>query len=369
MTECGSWYHQPDARLWRCAPPPETAFQYHRGLPAYRPTALVECPTLATELGVGRVFVKDESSRLGLGSFKVLGASWAVARLLAARTVANASLTVDVLRQAAAEDPFELVTATEGNHGRALAYVGRLLGLPVRVFAPDRVPAAAVAAIAATGAEVSTVAEPYDRVVDRAADYAAFRGRELVQDTAWPGYERVPGWIVAGYQTLLGEIDGQLRVHGEPGPDLVAAPVGVGSLAQAVVTHYRAAQPPGPAVLAVEPTTAAGLMASLRRGTPQSVPTTHTTMTGLNCGRLSSAAWPVLAAGLDAATAVDDQAAQAAVEDLASLGISSGPSGAASLAGVRAALSGTGHERRREELGLTSASTVVLLNTEGATNR
>jgi diaminopropionate ammonia-lyase len=168
---------------------------------------------------------------------------------------------------------------------------------------------------------------------------------------------------------LLREIDAQLAGHGLPGPGLVSVPVGVGSLAQAVVAHYRSRPrkrtSPGPAVLAVEPEPAACLLASLRAGARRSVPTPGTVMGGLDCGTVSSLAWPVLAAGLDAATAVPDREATRAAADLARLGVSSGPSGAASLAGARAALTGPGARQRRDDLAVTASSVLVLLSTEG----
>jgi diaminopropionate ammonia-lyase len=203
-----------------------------------------------------------------------------------------------------------------------------------------------------------------------------------VQDTAWAGYESVPSWIVEGYGTLLAEVDQQFAERELPGPDLVSVPVGVGSLAQAVVTHYRRGErvPGGaggvgglggtrggkaPAVLAVEPETAAGVLASLHARARQSVPTAGTVMAGLNCGTPSSLAWPVLAGGLDAAIAVPDQLAIEAGADLTRLGVRSGLSGAAALAGVRAALTGPGAGTRRAGLGVTTSSVVLLLSTEG----
>jgi diaminopropionate ammonia-lyase len=238
------------------------------------------------------------------------------------------------------------------------------------VFVPRVVPAEASAAIAAEGATVTVVDGPYDRAVELAAAHAAAgQRRALVQDTAWPGYERVPGWIVEGYGTLLREVDAQLAEHGLPGPDLVGVPVGVGSLAQAVVAHYRSRPPrrgtSAPAVLSVEPDTAACLLASLHNGASWSVPTADTVMVGLNCGTPSSLAWPVLAAGLDAATAVPDRAAVRAAADLGRLGVPAGPCGAAPLAGARAALTGPGAGGRRDGLSVTSSSVLVLLSTEG----
>jgi diaminopropionate ammonia-lyase len=253
---------------------------------------------------------------------------------------------------------------------------------------PHVVAERARAAIAAEGAMVIVSGGSYDEAVEQAAAYAgqqdagpgrpaagqagqggqggqgAGAGRMLVQDTAWAGYESVPSWIVEGYGTLLAEVDRQFAGRELPGPDLVSVPVGVGSLAQAVVTHYRRGGQ-APAVLAVEPETAAGVLASLHASARQSVPTGGTVMAGLNCGTPSRLAWPVLAGGLDAAIAVPDHLATEAGADLGRLGVRSGPSGAASLAGVRAALTGPGSGARRAGLGVTASSVVLLLSTEG----
>ncbi|GAA3831063.1 diaminopropionate ammonia-lyase [Streptomyces phyllanthi] len=311
---------------------------------------------MAEELRVGRVFVKDESCRLGLPAFKALGASWAVHRTLAERA-ANG-------RQ---PGPVTLVTATDGNHGRAVARMARLLGQRAHVLVPQGVHPRAVAAIAAERAKVTEVAGPYDEAVRLASEAAAVPDAVLVQDTAWPGYEQIPGWIVEGYSTLCAEIDEQLAAQGvAEGPDLVSIPVGVGSLAQAVVTHYRS-RPTGraPALLSVEPETAACVLESLTVGEPVSVTTGDTTMAGLNCGTPSSIAWPYLRRGLDAAVAVPDGDSARAAARLAALGISSGPCGAAALAGLRATLTGRGTDECRTALGLDATSVVVLLSTEG----
>jgi diaminopropionate ammonia-lyase len=171
--------------------------------------------------------------------------------------------------------------------------------------------------------EVVWVDGDYDATVRHAADYAdEAPGRALVQDTAWPGYERVPAWIVEGYQTLLAEVDAQLERHLGTMPDLVVVPVGVGSLAEAVVRHYRSPIAPRPAVMSVEPVTAACVLESLTVGHPVTVQTAPTVMAGLNCGTVSASAWPVLQAGLDAAVAVTDEQARAAVVSLDGAGVS-----------------------------------------------
>jgi diaminopropionate ammonia-lyase len=349
MGHMTSWYFSPAARNWTypssppSSPPslPGQAHAFHQTLPGYAPTPLIAVAQLAAELGVGRVLVKDESSRLGLPAFKVLGASWACHRVLQ-------------------RDPgATLVTATDGNHGRAVARMAAHFGVKATVFVPEVMLPETAARIAGEGAEVVRVDGGYDDAVRRAADFADEQpGRALVQDTAWVGYEQVPAWIVEGYQTLLDEVDTQLG----GAPDLVAVPVGVGSLAEAVVRHYRRPGTGHPSVLSVEPDTAACALASLAAGRPTTVATAATAMAGLNCGTMSSSAWPVLLGGCDAAVAVSDDDALRAVADLERFGLSSGPSGAATLAGVRACLT---DPARRAGLGLDGDSVVVLLSTEG----
>ena len=336
-----TWFSSPSARAWTAPGDGGSARDFHRSLPGYAVTPLVELPALAAELGVGRVLVKDESWRLGLPAFKVLGASWACHQVLRHQPGA------------------ELVTATDGNHGRAVARMAKQLGAAATVFVPDVMLAEATVLIEAEGAEVVRLDVGYDDAVREAAAYAEESdGLALVQDTAWDGYTEVPAWIVDGYRTLLEEVDEQLG----GAPDLVAVPVGVGSLAEAVVRHHRRPDAPHPSVLSVEPDTAACVLASLVEGEPVTVPTGATVMAGLNCGTVSSSAWPVLRDGCDAAVEVSDEEARRAVADLGMLGLSSGPSGAATLAGVRLALA---DPARRAALDLHPDAVVVLLSTEG----
>ena len=279
-----------------------------------------------------------------------------------------------------------LITATDGNHGRAVARTARLLGLPARVYLPKGVPDVVIDRIKAEGALLTVVDADYDGAVMAAradVDAAAGGGNGaaagggaggmLIQDTAWDGYEQVPSWIVAGYETLFAEIDAQLAAAGAAwfaGAGLISVPVGVGSLAQAAVAHYRRSGLPRqrrPLLLSVEPDTAACVLRSLADGALASVPTAATVMNGLNCGTPSSIAWPYLRDGLDAAIAVSDADAREAVAALSAAGVTAGPSGAAGLAGLRAALTGAGAASRRRDLGLDAgdAPVVVCLSTEG----
>ncbi len=362
---CPPWFARPAARAWTCAPAPTAGIRaFHTLLPGYAPTPLTQVPAIAAELGVGRVFVKDESARMGLAAFKVLGASWAVHQVLSRRDAAG---------------PVTLVAATDGNHGRALAWMARRLGQRAHVFVPTGVHPTAIAAIAAEGAQVTEITGTYDDAVRLAAKAAREPDAELVQDAGWPGYEEVPGWIVDGYSTLFAEVDEQLAAAGAAGTAgaatapgtaglaLVAIPAGVGSLAQAAITHYRSRPVSGlTSLLTVEPGSAAGILASLVRGELGTVATGETIMSGLNCGTPSRLAWPYLRDGLDAAVAVANSEAAVAARDLAGYGIPAGPCGGAALAGVRAALTGEGEQARRAALALDADATVVLLSTEGS---
>jgi diaminopropionate ammonia-lyase len=310
-------------------------------MPGYAVTPLVEAPGVAEALGVGSLWVKDESDRFGLPAFKVLGASWAVNKALG-----PARIFVELAALVAGRR-ITLVTATDGNHGRALAYLARLLGLRSRIYIPAGLPADPVQAIRDEGADVVDTGLTYDDTV-RAAAASVRDGDVLIQDTAWPGYEEVPRWIVAGYSTLFAELDAQHP--GEIG--LVVIPTGVGSLLQAAIEHYRT---PGrrTSVLAVEPVTAACVTESLAAGHPVTVDTSAPTiMAGLNCGTVSTVAWPTIRNGLDAATTVTDTETRAAQSLLRSHHIPTGPCGAATLAALRTA----DH--------LHPSTTVVLVNTE-----
>ncbi|WP_433200095.1 pyridoxal-phosphate dependent enzyme [Dactylosporangium sp. CS-047395] len=316
---------------WVCPPAPAAVPDFHRSLPGYAVSPLVPLPAL------GRVYAKQESNRFGLPAFKALGASWAIQQALKFHRHAG---------------PVTLTTATDGNHGRAVARFAREFGVGAAVYVPRGVSEAAVQAIRDEGATVTELDGDYDAAVRAAAAAAAGDGGLLIQDTAWPGYEQVPGWIVDGYSTLFAELDTQLPAA----PDVIVVPAGVGSLLQAALTHFRSI-PATTTVVSVEPTTAACVAASVAAGEPLSVPTGTTVMAGLNCGTVSSLAWPYIRAGLDVSVTVDDAAALRAALDLAAAGVDAGPCGAASLAALRVL--------RAEDL-VAPEATMVLLITEGA---
>lgn len=368
-THTAYWYSNPAARRWRTAPP-SSAAAFHRTLDAYAPTPLASLPSLAAELGVGHVFVKNESNRLGLPAFKILGASWAVCRALCDRFGMDAgTMTVPVLsefldKEVKDQDRPVLVTATDGNHGRAVSRMGRSLGLNTRVYVPNGLSAAALDGIRSEGADLIELDATYDDVVAAAALSTEGSSRDLlVQDTSWAGYTHIPRWIVDGYTTLFAEIDDVLAAAGLPGPDLVVCPVGVGSLAHAMVDHYRNPNSPAPSLLSVEPETAACIARSLLAATPITVDTSFPTiMSGLNCGTPSELGWSSLLGGIDAAVTVTEEECRQAVLNLSALGQDAGPCGASTLAGIRNALA---DESRRRDMGIHRDSIVVLVSTEG----
>lgn len=343
----------------------------HRRLPGYAPTPLVSCPDIAAGLGVGAVWAKDESRRLGLPSFKVLGASYAVCRVLAQRLGAEpAWATIGDFRAALAPlGRLTLTAATDGNHGRAVAWMARLLGADAVIYVPRGTAPARIAAIESEGARVTVVAGDYDAAVRRSA-LDASDTCIVVSDTSWPGYTRVPAWVSDGYTTIMGELGDQFAAAGAAAPDLVAIPVGVGALASAVVRHYKSGLAgPAPFLLGVEPSGARCVQESLRAGTLTTVPGPHASiMAGLNCGTPSRTAWPFLRRGLDAMVAVGDDWARRAMRALAEAGVVAGETGAAALAGLLAVCRTPDGAPVRAAARLGARSSVLLLCTEGATD-
>lgn len=384
------FFLNPPEREFENAPAPTRApLSFHRRLPGYQATPLTDAPALARMLGIGQVLVKDESSRLGLPAFKILGASWAVYRALETRAaqsegraparpgLAEASpsgifepwRTLDelVVRLASLQ-PLTLATATDGNHGRAVAHVAALFGFAARIFVPAGTAPARIDGIASEGARVEVVNGTYDDAVERAAREAGDRCL-VISDTSWPGYEQIPPWVMEGYSTILWEIDDELERRGEGHPDLFSVPFGVGALAAAVVRHYRAGRVAHPKILSVEPLQAACMLASMEAGEIVTVPGPHDSiMAGLNCGRPSLIAWPITARGIDAFVAVPDERAREAMRALARVGIMAGETGAAALAGLIELLTGDEKARHRQVLGIDERSRALVIVTEGATD-
>ncbi len=318
------------------------------GWDGYAATPLLDLPDLAREAGLGALRLKDEAGRFGLGSFKALGGAYAVAAIRAERG-ADTALTV--------------ACATDGNHGRAVAWGAQRFGCRCVIFVHATVSHGRVDAIARYGAEVRRVAGTYDDAVREAARQAAANGWIIVSDTAWPGYTEIPRLVMQGYRLIADEAAAQWQ--GAP-PTHVFVQGGVGGVAAAVSVQTRASFAPAPALIVVEPDRAACLLASAELGQPTAIPgDLDTIMAGLACGEPSSLAWEELNHAAVAFMAVPDEAAIACMRRLAEQGIVAGESGVAGLAGC---LLAAADPAAREALGLDHDSRVLLFSTEGATD-
>lgn len=342
---------------------------FHRRLPDYAQTPLVEAPRLAATLGVTKVFVKDETSRFGLPSFKVLGASWATYVALRERLgpPPDGPLTYDGLQAWAAPlRPLTLIAATDGNHGRAVARVARWLGLDARIFIPNFVAGGRRRAIESEGATLAVIDGVYDAAVDAARDAAASAGTLLVSDTARAASDVIPRLVTAGYTTAFAEVEQQLAGNADDRIDAVAVQAGVGGLASAGTSWARlGGRDPLPRVIVVEPDPAACVMSALAAGEPMTVSASRdTVMSVLQCGTVSVTAFENLNAGVSCCLAIEDSWATTAAAELEACGIRTGFSGAAGIAGLIAAFSGPFAEPVRRHLGLGRDARLLAVATE-----
>ena len=343
------------------------AARFHRSMPGYAPSAVAEAPTAAARLGLERVVVKLETERFGLPSFKLLGASWATCRALSRRlgSAEDPIATFDELRAALPRlDGLSLVAATDGNHGRAVARMAKLLRLGARILIPAHSAQARIDAIAAEGAAVDVVDGSYDDAVKLSASLAD-DDHVVISDTSWPGYEDVPGWVADGYSTIFAEVVEQLG--DEPVPPLVPIQIGVGALACAAV---RALADGRRVLIGVEPADAGCVLAAIRGGDgrPALVPGPHRSiMAGLNCGLASQVALPDIAAGIAAFCTIEDADAEAAVRLLLEDGLRCGETGASGLAGLLA-LRADRPDDTWQRFGLGARPAALVICTEAPTD-
>ena len=340
---------------------------FFAGRPALAPTPLRELPALARDLGIGRLFVKDESGRFGLNAFKLLGARFAVETLL----------TEGAIRPGAT-----LVCASEGNHGRAVARAARDAGCAARVYMAHDASPSRVAAIAGEGGVVVKVDGSYDDAVRIMQADAASNQWTVVSDTAWEGYERIPRLIMLGYTHMLDEVAQSLALSEGRGSasfrvewDVLFVQGGVGGLLCAMASwcafHRHDSRP---RVVAVEPTSAACLQASARAGRPVAVtgPLT-TTMAGLRNREVSPPAFLSLLPNVDAFMAIDDAWSNEAMRALGrprgeDPAIAAGSSGAAAVGGLLALCRDRSLSEARARLGLSSSSRMLAIVSEGVTD-
>ena len=355
---------------------------FHQSLTEYQPTPLVSLPALAGRLGLKQLLVKDLSHCFGLKAFKVLGASYAMYRFVKKRWEAATGVRLDPT-ELFSDNVFDTIgrltfcTATDGNHGRAVAWMAARLRQAAVIYMPANSVRARVEAIRGEGARVVLVDGSYDEAVQQAAADADAMGWEVISDTSYAGYTEIPTWIMNGYKTLFEEIDEALADEPLGKQDLVFIQAGVGALAAAAAWHYRFRGPTdSPRLVCVEPITAACMLESWRAGGEDIqtvVSDEESIMAGLNCGTPSLVAWPFVRAGFDLFLSVSDRYAVEAMKHYrhpqpGDEAIVSGESGAAGLAALLALTNNPSLMEARLQLNLGPDTRILLLNTEGDTD-
>jgi diaminopropionate ammonia-lyase len=335
----------------------------------YAPTPLHDLPSLAAQAGVAVIRMKDESPRFGLGSFKALGGAYAVATLLtaelarqgAANNAGSAALASG--QYAAATGAITVTCATDGNHGRAVAWGAQRFHSRCVIFVHETVSQPRVDAIAAYGAEIRRVPGTYDDAVREADRQAQANGWFVVSDTAYGGYTEIPRTVMQGYRLMADEAADQWL---GPPPTHVFIQAGVGGAAAAVSVQMRARFQPPPSLIVVEPDTAACLLLSAERGAPSVVTgDLITIMAGLACGEPSLLAWQELERAAAGFMAIPDEAAASTMRLLADRNLVIGESG---VAGLAACLLASADPEACRGLQLTRDSRILLFGTEGATD-
>ena len=354
---------------------------YHKSFAPYTPTPLVALPGLARALGVERIFVKDESHRFGLNAFKVLGASYAIGRYLAEqlgeefRDVTFERLRSPEVRQRLGEITF--TTATDGNHGRAVAWTAQQLGHRAVIYMPKGSDPTRLANIRAHGAEASITDLNYDDVVRLSYRMAQEHGWVIVQDTAWEGYEDIPTWIMQGYATLGLEALEQLNSMGIDRPTHLFLQAGVGSYAGGVLGFLTSKLGDNrPVTTIVEPNKADCIYRSALAGdgAPHKVEgDLDTLMAGLACGEPNTISWKILRDYAHGYISCPDWVAANGMRILAApvrgdSPVVSGESGAVTSGILEYLMAHPGGEPIRDALGLDENATVLLISTEGDTS-
>ena len=340
------------------------------GFDGYRPTRLHRLTGLARAMDVSDLWLKDESGRFGLGSFKSLGGGYAVVHLLRERLGDTVSIAdVAAGRAASRVGGMTVCCATDGNHGLAVAWGARRAGARCTVFLPQAVSEGRERAIAAQGADIVRIAGSFDDAVRACADEAHARGWLPVSDTSHAGGDEAPSRVMHGYTMLVDEIGAALA---STAPTHLFVQAGVGGLAAAVIGAFRqdlgADSPKG---VVVEPAQADCLYQSAVAGRPSLASgNLDTVMACLANAEVSPLAWQVLDRGAFAFIALNDEGAVDAMRRAAAPAAGDPPlvlgeSGAAALGGLMAAAGDAG---ARDALGLSEASRVLVIGSEGATD-
>ncbi len=380
-----SLFHNPAAAGSRSYGPVEEAVLDEAGFttakrdisswPGYAPSPLTRLPGLAAAAGLEAIFYKDESGRFGLGSFKALGGAYAVSRLLIGEIEAATGETVtttDLLAGTHREitSKITVTSATDGNHGRSVAWGARMFGCACVIYIHATVSEGRKRAIERFGASVVRVPGNYDDSVRQAAADAETEGRFVVSDTSYDGYTDLPRDVMQGYAVMAGEIVAQLADDEHPTHVFVQG--GVGGLAAAVcAVLWRTWGSERPRFIVVEPENAACLFETARNGQPTTIEgDLDTVMAGLAAGEVSLIAWQVLRGGADDFVTLSDRAAEDTMRLLAD-GVDDDPpvvAGESAVAGLAAALAARRDPVQAEALGLAADSRILVIGSEGDTD-
>ena len=336
----------------------EEIMRFHQSI-GNKVTPLIALSGLAKNLGIQSLFVKDESHRLGLNAFKGLGASYAMSKQLGK----NSKIEV-------------FCTATDGNHGKAVAWMANKLGKKAVIYMPKGTVSDRVKSIEKEGAEVHVISGGYDAAVkkahNKAQSYQDSNSWCLIQDTAWEGYEEIPTDITRGYLTQTHEITQQIK---DQKIDIIFLQSGVGSWAASILMYILSFWKKPPLFISVEPYSANCLFQSIKSAKRVSVDSKETTaMAGLDCGTVSTEAWKILKHGISGSLSISDNLMEEAVRMLANplendLYIKSGESGASPLAALIGLIRSSEMGAFKRKIRLNNNSNILLINTEGDTDR
>lgn len=359
-----------------------SAHRFHAGMDGYCPTPLVSLEQRAKQLGLRAFLVKDESKRFGLNAFKVLGGSYAIAKYLCGKL----GIPVDETaygKLCSAEAHAELgkltfVTATDGNHGRGVAWAARQFGHKAVVYMPKGTALERLENIQKLGAEAEILPFNYDDAVRHADRMAKEHGWVMVQDTAWPGYEEIPTWILQGYTTIAGEIEQQLEENGYPRPTHLFLQAGVGSVAGGITGYFTNQWKENcPKIVIVEPDRADCLFRTAKANDDQIHIVTgdmDSMMAGLCCGEPCTIAWEIIRNHAAAFVSCGDGYAARGMQLLGhplegDSRVISGESGAVPAGVAQGIMAEERLNGVRELLGMDENSCVLVISTEGDTDQ
>lgn len=357
------------------------AITFHSSMPNYETTPLHRLDSLSEHLGVGSIYVKDESKRFGLNAFKGLGGSYAIASYFAKELSLDLKTTsFQALIESVSSLPkVTFSTVTAGNHGKGVAWAAQLFNQDAKVYMPKGSSESRLNAIKEFGAESYLSDVNYDDTVLQVAELAAENNWVLFQDTAWEGYETIPLYIIQGYMTIMAEIAEQLKTATLNNVTHIFLQAGVGSFAASIAAafhHLTANANKSPKIIIVEPMEAECLYQSAKdaSGDPQRVyGDLDTMMAGLACGEPNPVAWDILKSISDYFLSTDDTISAKGMQVLGKpLGgdakVISGESGAVTLGALYEILANDQNGTLKEELGLDESSNILVISTEGDTD-